>query len=58
MPKKVLNNIQVFNSYFINKIKDLCIDKSDEKSCLIVYIYNDEKKNFMLMYLSKIPETS
>lgn len=33
---KVLSNIQVFNSDFINEIKDLYITKAYEKSCLII----------------------
>lgn len=55
MPKEIPSNIQVFNSCFINNIKDLCIDKFNEKSCLVVHAYNDKKKNFMQMHLSKIP---
>ena len=56
MPKEVPSNIQVFNSYFVDNIKDPCIDKADEKSRPVVNIYNDEKKNLMLIHSSKIPE--
>lgn len=41
MPKKVLSSIQIFNSCFINDIKNLCTDKADKKSCLFVHAYND-----------------
>ena len=57
-PEEVPSNIQVFNSCFVNNIKDPCIDKADEKSRSVVHAYNDEKKNLMLMHSSKIPEVS
>ena len=38
MPKKILSNLQVFNSCFINNIKDLYTDKVNKKSCLVVHI--------------------
>lgn len=41
MLKEVLSNIQVFNFCFINNIKDLYIDKSNKKICLIIYAYNN-----------------
>lgn len=58
MPEEVPSNTQVFNSCFVDDIKDLCIDKADEKSCSVVYAYNDEKKNLVLMHLPKIPGIS
>ena len=58
MLKKILSNIQVFNSYFVNNIKDPYIEKTNEKSCLIIYIYNNKKKNFVLIYLPKILKIS
>lgn len=56
--KEILSNTKTLNSCFIYDIKDLYIDKASEKSCLVKYTYNNEKKNFMLMHLSKIPGVS
>lgn len=58
MPEKVLSNIQVFNSHFIDNVKDPCIDKTNEKSSSVIHVYNDKKKNLVLMYLPKIPRVS
>ena len=54
MPGEVFSSIQVFNSHFVDNIKDLYTDKADKKSCPIVHAYNNKKKNLMLMHLSKI----
>lgn len=35
-PKEVLSNTRIFNSYFVNEIKDLCIDKIYEKNQVVV----------------------
>ena len=48
--EKVLSNTQVFNSGFVNEIKDPCIDKAHKKSRLVVETYNDNK-NLMLTWL-------
>lgn len=42
--KKVSSSIQIFNSSFINDMKNLCIDKTYKKSCLVMYTYKDKKK--------------
>ena len=42
--KKILSNIKDFNSYFFNDIQNQYINKAYEKSRLIIYAYNDEKK--------------
>ena len=55
---KIPGSTQVFNFYFVDNIKDPCINKVDEKSCLIAYAYNDEKNDFIKMQLSKIPGVS
>lgn len=34
--KDISSNAQIFNSHFVNKIKDLDTDKAYEKSCLVV----------------------
>lgn len=54
MPEKVLSNTQVYDSSLVNNIKDLCTDKAYKKSHSIVYTYNNEKKNLVLMHLLKI----
>lgn len=58
MLEKIISIIQIFNSSLINNIKNLYIDKFFKKNRLVVYIYNNEKKNLMLMYSSKILEMS
>lgn len=35
-----------------------CYNKAYKKSYLAVHTYNNNKKNLVLMYLSKIPEVS
>lgn len=49
----ILSNIQVFDFNFVDK-KNLGIDKTYEKSHLIVQVYKDKHKNFVLIYLPKI----
>lgn len=58
IPDKIPENIQVFNFYFVDNIKDLCTDKANKKSWLFINANNDKKKNFMLMHSSKISEVS
>ena len=45
-------------SCFVDDMKDLCIDKADEKDCPVEHVYNNKKKIFVLIYLSKIPGVS
>lgn len=54
MSKKVPSNTKIFYFCFLDEIKYLYLDKVNEKSCLIVFTYNNEK-NLVLIYLSKIP---
>lgn len=56
--KEVPTNTQGFNSRFFNVIKVPCITKAYEKSCLVMYTYNNEKKNIVLRHLPKIPGIS
>lgn len=42
----------------MNNIKDLCTIKANKKIYLIGYIYNNNKKNLILMHLLKILEVS
>ena len=58
IPKKVLNSTQVFNSCFVDDIKDPCTNKADQKRHQIVYFYNYEKKNLVLIYSLKIQVVS
>ncbi len=61
IPEQVISSTQVFNTSFVDNIKDLCTDKAYEKNRLVVYTYNDEKKNLknlVLIHLPKIPEVS
>ena len=58
MPKKVQSSTQVFNSHFVNNIKDPYTDKAYEKSRLVMHTYNDKMKNLMLMHSPKIPRVS
>lgn len=44
----VLSNTQIFNSRFVNKIKNLGIDKAYKKSRLVVQAYNNKNKNLIL----------
>ena len=58
MPEEIQSSTQVFNSYFVNDIKDPYTDKVYEKSCLVVHMYNDKKKNLVMMHLPKVPGVS
>lgn len=57
-PEKIQSSTKGFNSRYFNNIKDLCIDKACEKCCLVIYTYNDKKKNIVLKHLSKFQEVS
>lgn len=54
IPEEVPSSTQVFNSCFVDEIKDPYTDKAYKKSYLVVYTYNNKKKNLVLMHLSKI----
>lgn len=54
MHKKGLNNIKIISFYFIDNIKDPYTIKTNNKSCLVLHVCNNEKKIFILRYLSKI----
>lgn len=58
MFEEVLSSTQVFNSSFVNNIKDPCTDKAYIKNRSVLYTYKNEKKNLILMHLSKILEVS
>lgn len=49
MFEKVLSNMQVFNSCFINNMEDPCIDKSDKKNYLVILVYKNKKNNLILL---------
>lgn len=49
--KDVSNNTQIFNSCFIDKIKNLNTDKTYKKSCLVGQAYNDKGKDHVLTQL-------
>ncbi len=53
MSEEIPSSLQVFDSCFVNDIKDLYTDKAYEKSCPVMHAYNDKKKNLMLMHFPK-----
>lgn len=58
MPKVISNNILAFNFRFMNNIKNLYIEKAFKKNCIVVYIYNNNNKNFIILYLLKLSGVS
>ncbi len=58
MPEKIPSRIQVFNSSLVDNIKNLYTDKAYKKNRPVVHIYNNKKKNFVLIHLSKILEVN
>lgn len=58
MLEKDSSSIQIFNSSFVDDIKDLYINKTNKKSYLVVYTYNDKKKIFVLVHLLIILKVS
>ena len=54
MLEEIQSSTKVYNTYFVNDIKDPYTDKAYEKSCLVKHTYNDKKKNLMLIHSSKI----
>ena len=55
--EEVPSSTQVFNSPFVNEIKDPCIDKAHQKNRLVIQAYNDNK-NLELTQLPKIQRVS
>lgn len=44
MPKKILYSTKGFNFYFLDNIRDPCINKTYKRTCSIMYTYNNKKK--------------
>lgn len=42
-------NAEIFNSRFVNEIKNAGIDKAYEKNRLLIQAYNDQKKDLILI---------
>ena len=57
-PKDVPTNIRIFNSRFVDEIKNPGTDKAFEKSRLVVQAYNDEEKNLVLTQSPTIQRVS
>ncbi len=53
-PKIILVGIWVFNSQFVNEIKNASTNKAFKKSCLVMQAYNDFNKDLVLTQLSTI----
>ena len=47
--KNIPSNAQIFNSCFVDKVKNVVTDKAYEKSRLVVQVYNDQEKNLVLI---------
>ena len=47
-PQEVPAGVRIFNSHFIDEIKNKSTDKVFEKSRLVVQAYNDHEKNVVL----------
>lgn len=45
----ILSNAQIFNSCFVNKIKNLGTNKMYKKSQLVIQAYNNKEKDLTLM---------
>lgn len=45
--KKILKNIDSFNSYFVIKIKNLYINKTNEKSQLVIQASSNNKNHIL-----------
>ena len=50
----ILSNTQIFNSYFVDKIKYSGTNKVYKKSWLVVQAYNNQEKDYILIQLSTI----
>jgi hypothetical protein len=55
---KVLKNVRIFNSRFIDEIKHSDISQAYEKSRLMIQTYNDHEKTLMLTQTSTIQRMS
>lgn len=51
-------NAQIFNSHFINKVKNTGTDKAYKKSWLIILAYNDQEKELVLTQSPAIQQVS
>ena len=56
--KNVFTNVRIFNFQFVDEIKHSDIDKTFEKSRLIIQTYNDMKKNLVLTQKFTIQQIS
>ena len=56
--KDVPSNVQIFNSGFVDKIKNLGTNKAYEKSKLVIQAYNDQVKDLVLIQSPKIQRVS
>ena len=45
----ILSNAQIFNFYFVDKVKHVGTNKVYEKSWLIIQAYNNQKKDLVLI---------
>ena len=54
----ILSNAQIFNSRFVDEIKNPGTDKAYEKSRLVVQAYNDKEKDLVLMQLPTMERVS
>ena len=57
-PKDVPADARVFNSQFVDKIKNAGIDKAFEKSCLVIQACNDLNKDLVLTQSPTIQQVS
>ena len=57
-PNDVLPNARVFNSRFVDEIKNVGTDKAFEKSRLIIQAYNDQEKGLVLTQSPTIQRVS
>ena len=55
---KLSDNIWIFKFRFIDKVKNKNTDKAFEKSCLVIQVYNNQKKNIVLTQLPTIQKVS
>ena len=44
-----MRNLQAFNPYFVDKIKDFYTDKAYKKSRVVLQTHNDGKENLELI---------
>ena len=56
--KKMSENMRIFNSRFVNEVKNVDTDSTFEKSRLIVQTYNDSTKHLVLTQLPTIQRVS